>query len=144
MKRTLTNEQIQMFRHSEIHALLRKRQLERDEAEYEDRARKLSVDEASAGIDTHREELVPAEQNASGAKGMHYEAHAQSQGPGRRQSSGGTKPKKRGYRETQNEPEQTLDYEDVEQNPAPALAPKPRPTDPRAPFPGRRIISYED
>jgi hypothetical protein len=142
VKRTLTDEQIQMFRHSEVHALLRKRQLEQDEAEYEDRARKLSVDEAeSAGVGTRREELVRNEQNAADERGLGYDAHAQYQGPGRRRSSGG---KKRGYRETQNEPEQTLDYEDAEQDLAPATAPKPRPTNPRAPFPGRKIISYED
>jgi hypothetical protein len=134
-----------MFRHSEIHALLRKRQLELDEAEYEDRARKLSVDEAaSAGTGTRREKVAPDEHNVLDEKRLHQEAHSQNQGQGqgRRRSSGGTKPKKRGYREMQNEPEQTLDYEDVEQNPA--TASKPRSTDPRAPFPGRRIISYED
>ncbi|KAJ5927824.1 hypothetical protein N7466_006780 [Penicillium verhagenii] len=37
VKRTLTDEQIQIFRHSEIHALLRARQLEQDDAEYEAR-----------------------------------------------------------------------------------------------------------
>ncbi|KAJ5722730.1 hypothetical protein N7488_000765 [Penicillium malachiteum] len=37
VKRTLTDEQIEIFRHSEIHALIRARELERDNAEYEAR-----------------------------------------------------------------------------------------------------------
>lgn len=138
MKRTLTDEQICIFRHSEIHALLRKRQLEQDEAEYEARARKLSEDAASAEVDTSRGKLVADEGNVVGEKTVHHEAHSQDQG--RRRSSGEAKSKKRGYRETHNEPEQTLDYEDVEQGPAPRV----RPNDPRAAYPGRRIISYED
>jgi hypothetical protein len=130
-----------MFRHSEIHALLRKRQLEQDEAEYEDRARKLSGDEAAgAAVDTSRQDKVLDEKNGVDERPVHRETYGQYQDQGRRRSSAGTKSKKRGHRETHNEPEQTLDYEDVEQNPAP----KPRPTDPRAPYPGRRIISYED
>lgn len=132
MKRTLTDEQIRIFRHSEIHALLRKRQLEQDEAEYEARARKLSTDGGvSAEEQTHREGLVQDEKNVDHA--------AHGQGQDCRRSLGGTKSKKRGNHE-RNEPSQTLDYEDVEQNPAR----KTRPTDTRAPFPGRKIISYED
>jgi hypothetical protein len=139
VKRNLTDEQIRIFRHSEIHALLRKRQLEQDEAEYEARARKLSIDDtADPAVKTHREELVPDEGNVIDEKIAHHTAHGQDQG--RRQSSGGAKSKKRGYRQMRNEPEQTLDYEDAEQGPAP----RARPTDPCAPFPGRRIISYED
>ncbi|KAJ5454011.1 uncharacterized protein N7458_004967 [Penicillium daleae] len=135
VKRTLTDEQIRIFRHSEIHALLRKRQLEQDEAEYEARARKSSIDEAGSDeVETRREEHV------SDGKHVGNESHGQGQGQGRRQSSGAMKAKKRGRCESGNEPSQTLDYEDAEQNPAP----RPRPTDPRAPYPGRRIISYED
>ncbi|KAJ5999914.1 hypothetical protein N7481_000323 [Penicillium waksmanii] len=44
VKRTLTDEQIRIFRHSEIHALLRERQLQQDEADYEAR-REKSEDE---------------------------------------------------------------------------------------------------
>ncbi|OOQ89869.1 hypothetical protein PEBR_08036 [Penicillium brasilianum] len=139
VKRTLTDEQIRIFRHSEIHALLRKRQLEQDEAEYEARARKLSIDDAAdPAVETRQEELVPDEGNLNDEKNTHHTAHGQDQG--RRRSSGGAKSKKRGYRQMHNEPEQTLDYEDAEQGPAPSA----RPTDPRAPYPGRRIISYED
>ncbi|KAJ5355004.1 uncharacterized protein N7496_012216 [Penicillium cataractarum] len=137
VKRTLTDEQIRIFRHSEIHALLRKRQLEQDEAEYEARARKLSDDTVNAEVETRREEPVPDEGNVVDEQNVHHAAHGQGQG---HRSSGGAKSKKRGHRETRNEPEQTLDYEDVDQSPAP----RARPTDPRAPYPGRRIISYED
>lgn len=44
VKRTLTDEQIAMFRHSEIQELLRKRRLEREEEEYQNR----DPEEASA------------------------------------------------------------------------------------------------
>ncbi|QQK47663.1 putative U6 snRNA phosphodiesterase [Penicillium digitatum] len=37
IKRTLTDEQIRIFRHSEIHALLRERQLKAEEAQYQSR-----------------------------------------------------------------------------------------------------------
>lgn len=133
MKRTLTDEQIRIFRHSEIHALLRKRQLEQDEAEYEARARKGSVEGGvSAEGKVYRGELASDENRAKDV--------AHGQGLDRRRSSGGAMSKKRGNYETQNAPSQILDYEDAEQSPAR----KPRPMDPRAAYPGRKIISYED
>lgn len=133
MKRTLTDEQIRIFRHSEIHALQRKRQLEQDEAEYEARARKGSVESGvSAEGKVYRDELPRDENRATDV--------AHTQGQNRRRSSDGVMSKKRGNHKTQNEPSQTLDYEDVEQS----LARKPRPVDPRAAYPGRKIISYED
>lgn len=48
VKRTLTDEQIRIFRHSEIHALLRERQLQQDEADYE--ARREKSDEPCGGV----------------------------------------------------------------------------------------------
>lgn len=133
MKRTLTDEQIRIFRHSEIHALLRKRQLEQDEAEYEARARQGSVEGGvSADEDARRDKLARDENRVKDT--------APGQGQDPRRLSGGAKSRARGNHETRNDPSQTLDYEDAEQSPAR----RPRPMDPRAAFPGRKIISYED
>ena len=66
VKRTLTDEQIKIFRHSEIHALLRARQLEQDDAEYEARRRR-SEDIASIDESASRPEiLIDEEQEDQG------------------------------------------------------------------------------
>lgn len=66
VKRTLTDEQIEIFRHSEIHALLRKRQLEQDRAEYEARRTK-SKDELRDTVSTKDE--APSPTNSPNPKG---------------------------------------------------------------------------
>ncbi|OQE26652.1 hypothetical protein PENSTE_c005G04573 [Penicillium steckii] len=66
VKRTLTDEQIEIFRHSEIHALLRKRQLEQDGAEYEARRAKTE-DEPREEIRTKDE--APSSTWTSNSKG---------------------------------------------------------------------------
>lgn len=66
MKRTLTDEQIEIFRHSEIHALLRKRQLEQDRAEYEARRAK-SEDELRDTVRT--KDKAPSHTNAPNPEG---------------------------------------------------------------------------
>jgi hypothetical protein len=86
----------------------------------------------SADGDVRRDELARDENRAKDV--------AHGQGQDRRRLSGGAKSKARGKHETRNDPSQTLDYEDVEQSPAR----RPRPMDPCAAFPGRKIISYED
>jgi len=86
----------------------------------------------SAEGKVYRDELARDENMAKDA--------AHGQGQDRRRSSGGAMSKNRGNYETQNESSQILDYEDAEQSPAR----KPRPMDPRAAYPGRKIISYED
>ncbi|KAL4977736.1 hypothetical protein BDW66DRAFT_29030 [Aspergillus desertorum] len=53
VKRTLTDEQIRIFRHSEIHALLRERQLEQENEEYERRLESGAKAESQGGLEVH-------------------------------------------------------------------------------------------
>ncbi|KAJ5157828.1 uncharacterized protein N7482_008928 [Penicillium canariense] len=136
-KRTLTDEQIRIFRHSEIHALRRARQLEQDDAEYEARARQLSDDTGTgAEVETQLDEPLLDEKRNENLS----QSQGQGQGQTRRGSSGGGKSQKRGNRETRDKPSETLDYEDHEQS----TINEARPAEARAPYPSRRIISYED
>lgn len=64
MKRTLTDEQIRIFRHSEIHALLRERQLQQDEADYEAR-REKSEDQPGQAIGAEENAMNAAAKNPS-------------------------------------------------------------------------------
>lgn len=119
VKRTLTDEQIRIFRHSEIHALLRARQLEEDDAEYE--ARRNIADDAGA-------ENGPENIPKAGDKGLNIA------GSKRRRSSGGRKPNPQRPHDAPSD----LDYEESTQDTA-----KPKPERNMA-YSGRKIVSYAD
>ncbi|EYE96028.1 DUF3807 domain-containing protein [Aspergillus ruber CBS 135680] len=114
VKRTLTEEQIRIFRHSEIHAILRERQLREEEAEYE------GSDEQAQG---------PAQTgNAKRKRGD----GDNDEGGLKRVGSKLTESADIGSGTT------ALDYDDEQESRGirrPAAS---------APFAGRRIISYED
>ncbi|KAJ5675113.1 uncharacterized protein N7477_005047 [Penicillium maclennaniae] len=119
VKRTLTDEQIRIFRHSEIHALLRARQLEEDDAEYEARRHAANDD----GVENSHEgdtKAVNASVNIAGSK--------------RRRSAGGRKPN---TQRPQNAPSD-LDYEASTQDTT-----KPKP-EKHVAYLGRKIVSYAD
>ncbi|KAJ5218164.1 uncharacterized protein N7498_000263 [Penicillium cinerascens] len=121
VKRTLTDEQIRIFRHSEIHALLRARQLEEDDAEYEARRQVAEKDESEA-------ENGP-EDDAPGT------ANLKTAGSKRRRSTGRKPNPQQCSHDTPSEP---LDYEESAQD-----SHKPHVKKPMA-YPGRKIVSYAD
>ncbi|KAJ5511032.1 Protein of unknown function DUF3807 [Penicillium expansum] len=123
VKRTLTDEQIRIFRHSEIHALLRERQLKDDEAQYQARMQS-SVDGGSEG----KADAAPEK------RAREDESQAQGGDQKRSQSRKGSK------RHTpEDKPSNLLDYgNDSDQT---QMA---RPPVSRMPYQGRRIISYDD
>lgn len=127
VKRTLTDEQIRIFRHSEIHALLRERQLKQDEAEYEARREKN---------ETESNQSNGAEDNAMGVAGdaptdksSVMDAQSSSQ-----QQSQQSKPA------TNIAQSEYLDYGESDQPPNK----KESTQEPPVTHTGRRIISYED
>ncbi|KAJ5179242.1 hypothetical protein N7492_002452 [Penicillium capsulatum] len=130
VKRTLTDEQIRIFRHSEIHALLRERQLREDDVEYE--ARRLVSEDAqptlevqmpnkSAVLESQKNEHVPAKRKAQ-------------------EDPYKVKTHRVFERETHDPGLQALDYEE---SPSVSAAPS-KPADNYPQQPRRRIISYED
>jgi hypothetical protein len=120
VKRTLTDEQIRIFRHSEIHALLRARQLEEDDAEYQAR-RQIAEDEPEAENDTHAGNTDM--KNTAGFK--------------RQRSSAGRTSKT--HQRSHDTPAESIDYEQSPQNPRN----KPKP-ERHVAYPGRKIVSYAD
>lgn len=133
MKRTLTDEQIQIFRHSEIHALLRARQLERDEVEYEARRRGSGVDEGGVSAAQAADEAVFGNRDER--------INGDTAGLSARASTGRGKSKKRSRtkRRTQDTSSGALDYGEQQE-----VARKQIRTEAQAPYPGRRIVSYAE
>ncbi|KAJ5080869.1 hypothetical protein N7456_013579 [Penicillium angulare] len=119
VKRTLTDEQIRIFRHSEIHALLRARQLERDDAEYEAR-RNLPEEKEEASVgegqSNKSQETAEVKEKPVSAK----------------------RPKRAAEHIDSAVPE--LDYEETPQSSPPRKAHKQSDNM----YPGRRIVSYND
>ncbi|KAL2854225.1 hypothetical protein BJY01DRAFT_243755 [Aspergillus pseudoustus] len=76
VKRTLTDEQIRIFRHSEIHALLRERQIKQENEDYARRVSEQaessdSPDQSSLRVEDAQAQLddqVPLDSGASGVK----------------------------------------------------------------------------
>ncbi|ODM19758.1 hypothetical protein SI65_04744 [Aspergillus cristatus] len=116
VKRTLTDEQIRIFRHSEIHAILRERQLKQEKAEFEKSDEQAQGQTQTVNAKRKRED----EDNDEGGSKRVGSKQAESARAG--VGSGST----------------ALHYDD-EQEPREVQ----RPTT-SAPFAGRRIISYED
>lgn len=129
MKRTLTDEQIRIFRHSEIHALLRARQLQKDDAEYEAR-RQVSEEDGSEA------EMIPSNENATGEDRRKMESAVSSP----RSSSARSKSKAQVERETHSAVLESLDYGEGHQG---STGKKPQ-AETRVPYPGRKIVSYAD
>lgn len=123
MKRTLTDEEIRIFRHSEIHALLRERQRQKEDAEYESQMQSFQNEES---------ENLP--DPAAEKRALDTEPHSQGGDKKRSRSRKGSK--KHNTKETTSEP---LDYGEESQT---QMAEKPPVS--QIPYQGRRIISYDD
>ncbi|KAL2009595.1 hypothetical protein VTN00DRAFT_5402 [Thermoascus crustaceus] len=140
VKRTLTDEQIRIFRHSEIHALLREKQL-REEKEKEAReASENNSIQTSSGSQAREKSHGAMEAQSTSSSGKKRKAERNGNGPrvvGSRVSGG-----KKGI-ETHDETSGALDYGDddyiaaKEQRYAPSASSHPH-------LAGRKIISYED
>ena len=127
VKRTLTDEQIRIFRHSEIHALFRAKQLQQDDADYE--ARRLSADGGSTAEEESKKRSAsedPEEVEAPGVKSQQAPATKKSKIPTER--------------ETTSARSEYLDYEENHQA-SPSENPLAQSTDTHH---SRRIISYDD
>ncbi|KAF9894362.1 hypothetical protein FE257_007865 [Aspergillus nanangensis] len=114
VKRTLTDEQIKIFRHSEIHALLREKQLK--EEELAEKAQEAAEDQA---IQSQQKESVfnTVEEHVGKSKDQ----------------LGSMEPM------TKTSSHATLDYDES----AAQSAPRPRSAHPPQ-IAGRRIVSYDD
>ncbi|KAJ5817067.1 hypothetical protein N7447_009300 [Penicillium robsamsonii] len=121
VKRTLTDEQIRIFRHSEIHALLRERQLKDDEAQYQ--ARMQSSRDGSEG----------KPDPVQGKRALDAESQTKGGDQKRSQSRKGSK------RHTEEDKTPKLDYGDDS-----VQSQMARPPVAQMPYQGRRIISYDD
>lgn len=125
VKRTLTDEQIRIFRHSEIHALLRERQLKDDEAQYQARMQSSQDDGSEGKLDS-----------ASEKRPLDAECQMQA-GDQKRSQSQSRKGSKRHTPE--DKPSKLLEYGDDSDE-----TQKARPPLSQMPYQGRRIISYDD
>lgn len=123
VKRTLTDEQIRIFRHSEIHALLRERQLQADEEQYQARMQSSLDDESGGKPDTAPEKRP-------------LDSESQMQGGDQKRLQSRKVSKKHTPEEKSSK---LLDYGDDSDQTKMA-----RPPVSRMPYQGRRIISYDD
>lgn len=87
VKRTLTDEQIRIFRHSEIHTLLREKQLKDDEAQYQARMRS-SLDDRSEGKPDSASEKRPLDAESQIQGGDQKRSQSQSRKGSKRHSRG--------------------------------------------------------
>ncbi|KAJ5531376.1 hypothetical protein N7527_004769 [Penicillium freii] len=125
VKRTLTDEQIRIFRHSEIHALLRERQLKDDEAQYQARVQSSQDDGSERNLDSASEKRP-------------LDAESQMQGGDQKRSQ--SQSRKGSKRHTpEDKPSKLLEYGDDSEE-----TQKARPLVSQMPYQGRRIISYDD
>ncbi|KXG52233.1 Protein of unknown function DUF3807 [Penicillium griseofulvum] len=123
VKRTLTDEQVQMFRHSEIHALLRERELKHDEAQYQGHTQS-SRDEGSDVKSDAVSEKRP------------LDTESQTQGGDRKRSQSRKGSKKQIPEDKSPKPLDYGDDSDQTQRAKPPVS--------QMPYQGRRIISYDD
>ncbi|KAL2000096.1 hypothetical protein VTN02DRAFT_3554 [Thermoascus thermophilus] len=140
VKRTLTDEQIRIFRHSEIHALLREKQL-REEREKE--ARETSENMSTqTPLESQMREKSHGAMEAQLTSSSGKKRKAQRNGNGTRMVTPRASESKKGVA-TPDETSGSLDYGDndyvaaQEQRNAPSASCHPY-------LAGRRIISYED
>ncbi|OOF96367.1 hypothetical protein ASPCADRAFT_506058 [Aspergillus carbonarius ITEM 5010] len=140
VKRTLTDEQIRIFRHSEIHALLREKQL-REEEEAEARAEAEVEAEAERARKSVRDTADETAAAAADAKGDGIKTVTLSTPtvtvPPAREAQPPT--------QTRSEEDTPMDYGDGGSAPPRSYGDASTSTSRGAPqFPGRRIISYDD
>lgn len=137
VKRTLTDEQIRIFRHSEIHALLRERQIKAENEEYE---RKFG-DKAQTGPDDQDAQEISEKSIESVSDGDQAELDAKAVAGKKRavDEPGSSQPVAK--KQSTVPADVYLDYNEDEASVA------ARPGHGRTaapPFAGRRIISYDD
>ncbi|PWY89297.1 hypothetical protein BO70DRAFT_350496 [Aspergillus heteromorphus CBS 117.55] len=128
-KRTLTDEQIRIFRHSEVHALLREKQLrEEAEAEAEEEREQARLD-AAAKLEKH---------SSAAAEGKTTTLAAVA-------SSGVGGTQARSLKQTRSEEDTAMNYGDEDVSvAAPSRSYEESSSRRPSQFAGRRIISYED
>ncbi|KAJ5642902.1 uncharacterized protein N7484_005409 [Penicillium longicatenatum] len=127
VKRTLTDDQIRIFRHSEIHSLLRARQLEQDDAEYEAR-QELSAKDHQAVAEKSQEDGL-----ASKAIKSNEHTNKEANVPAAKKSK---RSAEHDLNSTMSDP---LNYEKL-----PGSSGQRQQSRNQHPYPGRRIISYDD
>lgn len=132
VKRTLTDEQIRIFRHSEIHSLLRARQLEQDNVEYEARQELLENDHDTVAEMKSQQKGSTSKDNRS--KEITNETSEEEL------LSAAKKSKKPAGHETDSTMSEPLSYEGNNQTPSG----QKKQSRNQNPYPGRRIISYDD
>ncbi|KAE8346898.1 hypothetical protein BDV24DRAFT_51980 [Aspergillus arachidicola] len=131
VKRTLTDEQIEIFRHSEIHSLIRERQLREEEEEYQKAA---EINE----IKDNQADDKDTSAKRSGVVGETDQSTGEDQQARTLQSD--TRQSVARNRTVGNSSDPTLDYdEDASEDTR-----KPAPSGYNSHMAGRRIISYED
>ncbi|KAJ5818189.1 hypothetical protein N7474_003780 [Penicillium riverlandense] len=138
VQRTLTDEQIRIFRHSEIHALLRERQLREDDEEYEVRRGKSLTgdDDENQDVDAGDEEPTQSSrQEAVDGDTQLKSVHEEKKSKKTKKKS---TTKNRGETVPVSEP---LDYS--EDNLGHDTPQTERPVS-NVPYSGRRIVSYDD
>ncbi|PIG89131.1 hypothetical protein AARAC_011157 [Aspergillus arachidicola] len=132
VKRTLTDEQIEIFRHSEIHSLIRERQLREEEEEYQ----------KAAEINEIKDNQADDKDTSAKRSGVVVGETDQSTGEDQqaRTLQSDTRQSVARNRTVGNSSDPTLDYdEDASEDTR-----KPAPSGYNSHMAGRRIISYED
>ncbi|KAL4916691.1 hypothetical protein BDW62DRAFT_102939 [Aspergillus aurantiobrunneus] len=150
VKRTLTDEQIRIFRHSEIHALLRERQIREENEDFERRMGDKASSGARAGETENEGE--GEQENLEKNNGLDIASTDQSAGQGKQNTSVGAGTK-RSAGETESDssepvakrPSTSIAAGDVYLGYNESAAQRPsRVQAASSQFTGRRIISYED
>ncbi|KAL5001630.1 hypothetical protein BDV10DRAFT_182195 [Aspergillus recurvatus] len=152
VKRTLTDEQIRIFRHSEIHALLRERQIKQENEEYEKGLESEAEAESQDGPQVH---AGPGENKDGGNEVTSNSASPKNDASavsGRKRpadeagpSAGADEPasKRKSSSKSGAPSDVHLDYNEENAN-APTTASQFRGGQAAPQFMGRRIISYDD
>ncbi|KAJ5889031.1 hypothetical protein N7495_009072 [Penicillium taxi] len=127
VKRTLTNEQIALFRHTEIHKLIRKRELEKDAVELEQRQKILTGDDTTMADSLEYEPREPYNRGKARAS-VARQIKRCAKNPDRSRDNEAS----------------FLDYDEVDSTPA-ATGTGTKPTvRSHAQLPGRKIVSYDE
>ncbi|KAE8351400.1 hypothetical protein BDV28DRAFT_20982 [Aspergillus coremiiformis] len=129
VKRTLTDEQIRIFRHSEVHSLLRERQLREEELAQ-------SSSESEGDEENNGDSIV---KRPGATVGETDQSTRESQGARTRQSDSRQSMAKKHTEDKSSNP--TLDYDEDATG---DISHKPVASGYIPQLPGRRIVSYED
>ncbi|KAL4738961.1 hypothetical protein BDV11DRAFT_205475 [Aspergillus similis] len=147
VKRTLTDEQIRIFRHSEIHSLLRERQIKQENEEYERRLGGKTEPQPQAKAQVHASPgenrdggiSAPPKNVANAAAGRKRSADKIGSDAG----AGEPVPKRKSPSDSGAPCDVHLDYNE-ESVDAPTAASQSRGRRATSQFMARRIISYDD